>query len=233
VDPAKDQSYFLFTADQARLSRLWFPLGSLEKGRVREIAARHGLGVEAKQDSQEICFVPDGDRSFLFAAAGAADPRALAPGEIVDRAGRILGEHRGLVHYTVGQRRGLGVAAAEPLYVLELDLAASRLVVGPRDDLLAGTLEAEAFGPAVDGFPSTWSAGDEPYRQGVTARIRHRHAGVPVRCWTLTGDRLRIDLDRPADAPAPGQALVLYDGDVVLGGGVIRAGRATGEVQDG
>jgi len=229
LDREKDQSYFLHRVAPEAFGRLVFPLGWYAKSDVRRAAAELGLPVAAKRDSQEICFVPDGDRSFLFAGGGEADPRALRPGDVTDRAGRVLGRHRGLVHYTVGQRRGLGIAAPEPLYVLELDLPRSRLVVGGRDDLGSRRLVADAFGPAVAGFPASWREGAEPYPGGVTARIRHRHAGVPVRSWTLAAGCLDVDFAEPVDGPAPGQAVVLYDGDVVLGGGVIRESRPTAE----
>lgn len=220
VDPDKDQSYFLHRVPPEDFKHLVFPLGWYTKPQVRAAAADLGLSVATKRDSQEICFVPDGDRTFLFADE-AVDPRSLQPGDIVDPAGQVLGRHRGLIHYTVGQRRGLGVAAPDPLYVLKLDLEGGRLVVGAKDDLLTSSLAADGFRPAVKGFPDRWSAGDAPFPDGVTARIRHRHAGVPVTSLNLEGNALALEFGEPVDAPAPGQAVVLYHGDVVLGGGVI------------
>ncbi|MCB1181796.1 tRNA 2-thiouridine(34) synthase MnmA [bacterium] len=217
VDPAKDQSYFLHRIDPELFPRLVFPLGWADKTQVRAAAAALGLPVATKRDSQEICFVPDGDRSFLFAEH--ADGPATRPGDIVDRSGRVLGRHRGLIHYTVGQRKGLGVAAPEPLYVLELDLAGGRLVVGAREETLRTRVVATGWQAAGPQLPAQGevAAGDEP----VVARIRHRHGGARVAAWRLAAGRLELDLAEPVDAPAPGQACVLYRGDVVLGGGRI------------
>lgn len=209
LDPEKDQSYFLSRLPAELLPSLVFPLGEWTKEQARDAARKLGLSVAKKPDSQEICFVPDGDRSFLF-----KDGAATEPGEIVDRSGRVLGTHRGLIHYTVGQRRGLGVAAEHPLYVLELDPASGRLVVGPVDELEVTRLEADRFHPlAADG-----ELRPEPGRE-LTVRIRHRHAGAPVRDWSLREDRLRVELAEPVRGAAPGQGLVLYDGDRVLGCG--------------
>ena len=214
VDPDKDQAYFLHRVDPALLARVVFPLGWFTKAEVRRAAAALDLRVATRPDSQEICFVPDDDRSFLF--AGEDDP---APGEIIDADGKVLGAHRGLVHYTVGQRRGLGVAAAEPLYVLRLEPATNRLVVGRREELATDRLLADDFLPAVPDLPA---AGDTYGGLPVTARIRHRHEGVPVAGWRLAGDRLEVDLERPVSGAAPGQGLVLYAEDLVLGGGRLR-----------
>lgn len=211
MDPTKDQSYFLSRVPPSLLPRIVFPLGWWKKEQVRRAAAELGLDVAQKRDSQEICFVPDGDRSFLF-----GDGPANEPGEIVDRRGRVLGTHRGLVHYTVGQRRGLGVAAERPLYVLELDVASGRLVVGPEEDLEVRHLRADGFRALAAGFPV---AGDAA--AGLTAQIRHRHAGAAVAGWRLDGERLHVELDEPVQGAAPGQGLVLYSGDRVLGGGRI------------
>jgi len=226
IDPDKDQSYFLHRVDPALYDRLLFPLGEFTKPQVREAAQELGLAVASKRDSQEICFVPDGDRSFLFADGDPVDPRAVAEGDIVDRDGRMLGRHRGLVHYTVGQRRGLGVAAAEPLYVLELDLEGSRLVVGLKEDLMNTSLVADDFRSVVPDLPRSWTASDDQYPDGVVARIRHRHPGAAVRSWSFEGERLFIELEQAVDGPAPGQALVLYASDTVLGGGVILGGNS-------
>ncbi len=226
VDPAKDQSYFLHRLPAELLDRLVFPLGWYRKEQVREAAAELGLPMAAKADSQEICFVPDGDRSFLFRSDEAAHAAAAEPGDIVDRTGRVLGRHRGLIHYTVGQRRGLGVAAPEPLYVLELDLPRRRLVVGLREDLALRRLAATDFRPLVEDFPGRWPAAEPPAWDasgaggaGVTARVRHRHAGVAVAGWRLRDGRLVVDLAEDLDGAAPGQGLALYAGDLVLGGG--------------
>jgi tRNA-specific 2-thiouridylase len=228
LDPAKDQSYFLHRLDPALLRSLVFPLGWYTKQDVRAAARALGLAVAERRDSQEICFVPDDDRSFLFAGARAgggdgdgAEPAATTPGPIVDRGGQVLGTHRGLVHYTVGQRKGLGIAAAQPLYVLALDTAGNRLVVGPREGLLATRLVADRFVAQAAGFPDSWPSGATGAWATVRplAQVRHRHAGTPVAAWRREGDRLVVELAEPVTGAAPGQGLALYDGDVVLGGG--------------
>ncbi len=224
VDPEKDQSYFLHRVDRRLFHRLVFPLGWYVKDQVRQAARELGIRVADKRDSQEICFVPDGDRSFLFEQIPDGNNQALIPGDIVDGTGGILGRHRGLIHYTVGQRKGLGIAAPDPLYVLELDLDAGRLVVGSKEELRTLTVTGDDFVPAVPDFPSRWNCDDPlpgiPGSGGGDAvlRIRHRHGGAGVGGWTLEGDRIRVDLAEPVDGAAPGQGMVLYGGDVVLGG---------------
>ncbi len=233
-DSGKDQSYFLHRIDRSLFGRLVFPLGWYVKPQVREAARQLGIRVAEKRDSQEICFVPDGDRSFLFEQVTDGDERALAPGDIVDRSGRTLGRHRGLVHYTVGQRKGLGIAAPEPFYVLELDLAGGRLVVGSRLELQTWTVAGDGFVAAVPDFPANWDTGCSlpgipNLNDDVVLRIRHRHSGARVGGWSREGDRIRVKLTEPVDAAAPGQGLVLYAGDTVLGGArIIPDGRSKG-----
>ncbi len=202
-DPARDQSYFLFATTDAQLDYLRFPLGGLPKPRVREIAAEMGLSVAGKADSQDICFVPDGDYARLVKTLR---PEAAAGGDIVDMAGDKLGEHRGLVHYTVGQRRGLEIGGqASPLYVVRLEPDTRRVVVGPREALAVAAItlaDANWIGPRHTG--------------PVTAKVRSMARPAPAR---LDGDRLIFD--QPEYGVAPGQAAVLYDGDRVLGGGWI------------
>ncbi len=213
LDPAKDQSYFLHAVAPELFDELIFPLGWWDKTEVRRAAGELGIAVADKRDSQEICFVPDGDRAFLF-----GDDQATRSGEIVDRQGKVLGTHKGLIHYTVGQRRGLGIAAPEPLYVLSLDLSTSRLVVGQRHELATNGVLADGFAPAVPDFPPE---GPEPGKP-VHARLRHRHGGALVKTWNLANDgTMRVELAEPVDGAAPGQGLVLYQDDVVLGGGRI------------
>jgi len=231
VDPDKDQSYFLHRIDRGLFGHLVFPLGWYLKAQVREAARKLGIHVAEKRDSQEICFVPDGDRSFLFEQIEVKDKRAMAKGDIVDRTGRILGRHRGLIHYTVGQRKGLGVAAPEPLYVLELDLDRCSLVVGSRQELQTLTVAGKGFVAAIPDFPDHWSPNDPlpdmpagAAGGDVVLRIRHRHVGAGVRSWVVQGDRILVDLLEPVDGAAPGQGLVLYAGDMVLGGGRITQG---------
>lgn len=202
-DPARDQSYFLFATTRAQLDYLRFPLGGLPKPRVREIAAELGLGVAAKPDSQDICFVPDGDYASLVKKLR---PEASDGGEIVDQAGRVLGRHKGLIHYTVGQRRGLEIGGTpEPLYVLRLEAATQRVVVGPRAAL--GVRAARLTG-------MNWLGGD--FAAPLTAKVRSLAKPVPAR---LEGARLVFEA--PEYGVAPGQAAVLYAGDRVLGGGWI------------
>ncbi len=215
VDPDKDQAYFLHRIGRELLPRVVFPLGWYTKTDVRRAAQELGLPAATKRDSQEICFVPDDDRSFLFAGDG--EP---PPGEIVDRGGTVLGRHRGLVHYTVGQRRGLGVAASEPLYVLKLEPATNRVVVGVRDELAVGKLAADEFVATVADLPAV---GETYGGVTVTVGIRHRHRGAPVRSWRLADGHLEVDLAATVDGVAPGQGLVLYAGDLVLGGGRLLA----------
>jgi tRNA-specific 2-thiouridylase len=210
ADPEKDQTYFLFTLTQDQLAHAMFPVGHLEKAAVRAHAERVGLLVADKPDSHEICFVPDG-------AAGDFVERQLehvpAGGDIVDSGGRTLGTHRGVHRYTVGQRRGLGVSGAVPLYVLKLEPERARIVVGPREELGRPTLTASAV---------NWIAGAPPSGpRRVTARIRHRHADAPATVIADGGERAELMFDQPQLAVTPGQAVVFYDQDEVIGGGWI------------
>jgi tRNA-specific 2-thiouridylase len=202
ADPARDQSYFLFATTQAQLDFLRFPLGGWAKPRVRELAAELGLGVAVKPDSQDICFVPDGDYASLVKKLR---PEAGAGGDIVDLAGRKLGEHRGLIHFTIGQRRGLEIGGSpEPLYVVRLDPESRKVFVGPRHALAVAAARLSGInrlGPT-----------DGP----LTAKVRSLAKPVPAR---LAGDR--IVFDTPEYGVSPGQAAVLYAGDRVLGGGWI------------
>jgi tRNA-specific 2-thiouridylase len=210
VDRDKDQSYFLFSLTQDQLAHAWFPVGHLTKAEVRAHAARRGLIVAGKPDSHEICFVPDGDTS-RFVDRHAADP--VPDGEIVDSAGQPVGRHAGVHHFTVGQRKGLGLATGTPMYVLRLLPDEARVVVGPRSELGRSSLTASSV---------NWIAGagpDAPLR--ATARIRHRHVDAPAVVRPAGGDRAEVQFDDPQMAVTPGQAVVFYDGDRVLGGGWI------------
>ena len=203
LDPARDQSYFLFATTAAQLDYLRFPLGGMEKARVRAIAAELGLGVAAKPDSQDICFVPDGDYASLVRKLR---PEAGQPGEIVDLAGRVIGQHRGLIGFTVGQRRGLEIGGqAEPLYVVRLDASANRVIVGPRA-ALAVTAARLSGGNLIGAVP------DAP----LTAKVRSLAKPVGA---VFDGDRVRFAA--PEYGVAPGQAAVLYAGTRVVGGGWI------------
>lgn len=203
VDPARDQSYFLFATTQAQLDYLRFPLGGMEKPAVRAIAAELGLGVALKPDSQDICFVPDGDYAKVVRKVR---PDADDGGEIVHVDGRVLGPHKGLIHYTVGQRRGLEIGGqAEPLYVVRLDAASRRVIVGPKAALAVRAAALEEV---------NWLGGD--FSGPVQAKVRSMARPVPARL-----DGTRLVFDQPEYGVAPGQAAVFYAGDRVLGGGWI------------
>lgn len=210
VDPGKDQSYFLFTLTQEQLSHALFPVGHLTKAEVRGHAERLGLSVADKPDSHEICFVPDGNTAKFVARHTDHLPPA---GEIVDAEGHVLGEHQGVHHFTVGQRKGLGLSVGSPLYVLKLQPVDQRVVVGPRDALSARELTAERV---------NWVAGAPPAAPArVTARIRHRHQDAPATVTPDAGGRAHLIFDEPQVAITPGQAVVFYDGEDVVGGGWI------------
>ena len=212
LDGARDQSYFLFATTPEQLAFLRFPLGALPKARVRAEAERLGLAVAAKPDSQDICFVPEGRYAGVIERLR---PGAAEPGAIVDRDGRVLGRHRGIVHFTVGQRRGLGIAGPEPLYVLAVDAARREVVVGPRAALLRDR---------VFTGPLAWIGADAPApgeERAVTARLRSSHPGAPARVTPAADGSATVALEEPEPATAPGQACVLYEGERLLGGGWI------------
>ena len=216
VDGSKDQTYFLFGLTQAQLARTMFPLGEMNKPEVRELAASMDLAVAAKGDSQEICFVPNGDYAAFLNAylKDTGVPAAQTEGEIVTADGRTLGRHAGVHHFTVGQRRGLGVAAAEPLYVIATDPASRRVIVGGNDDLLRTRFVAANV---------NWiSIGGVEESLRAQVKIRNKHAAAPATLHA-TDDPCRVDVvfDEPQRAVTPGQGAVFYDGDLVLGGGWI------------
>jgi tRNA-specific 2-thiouridylase len=210
ADREKDQSYFLFSLTQDQLARAQFPVGDLTKPRVRDEARRLGLNVAEKPDSQEICFVPSGDYASFVAKK---QPDVAKPGAIVDADGQKLGEHSGVHRYTVGQRKGLGIAAPAPLYVLKLEPATSTVVVGPRAALERTTLTASSVNWISRAAPADWIA--------VTAQIRHRHKPGAARVRALDDQRAELVFDESQAAITPGQAVVFYDDDVVVGGGWI------------
>ncbi len=212
ADRAKDQSYFLHRLGQERLRRVCFPVGGLAKAEVRRMAVAAGLPVARKPESQELCFVPRGT-SYGELLEGWL-PDRVRPGEVVDRGGRRLGEHAGVHRYTVGQRRGLGVAAAHPVYVLALHPESGRVVVGGRDELLTRSFAVREV---------VWVASSpqaSPLR--CTVQVRSHHAGHPAEV-AVDGDAAAVGLGDEIPAPAPGQAAVFYRGDEVLGGGWITA----------
>jgi tRNA-specific 2-thiouridylase len=209
-DSRKDQSDFLWPLSQAQLAGARFPVGELSKDEVRAHARRLGLATADKPESQEICFVPDDDyRGFLRRRA----PETFRPGAMVDRDGAVLGTHTGLPAYTVGQRRGLGLAEGRRLYVLDLDPKANTVTVGPASGLERTRLEAES---------ANFIAGDPPAEPiSVEAKIRHRHVPAAARVRALGEGKAEVAFDAPQRAVTPGQSVVWYRGDLVIGGGVI------------
>jgi tRNA-uridine 2-sulfurtransferase len=216
TDRGKDQTYFLFGLTQAQLARTVFPLGGMVKSQVRELARELGLPVADKRDSQEICFVPNGNyAAFIdsYFREQSIDP-AEAEGAIVDTKGRVLGRHGGTHHFTVGQRRGLRIAAGEPLYVIATEPGSQRVIVGNNDDLMRSSLSASSVNWVSIHPPA------EPRRAQV--KIRNKH--VPASATLLpSGDDSRVEIrfDAPQRAITPGQAAVFYDDDLLLGGGWI------------
>ncbi len=215
ADLAKDQTYFLFGLSQEQLSRTLFPLGTLTKPQVRELARQHGLALAEKAESQEICFVPGGDyKQFLdayYEERGEALPNTS--GELVTSSGEVVGRHSGIHNFTVGQRKGLGVATGTPLYVLQIDGERRQVVVGSDDQLFSSTLRARRL---------NWIAVEDlrsPMR--VTIKIRHRHEPARARIEKTGADEVTATFDQPQRAITPGQAAVFYEGDVVVGGGWI------------
>jgi tRNA-specific 2-thiouridylase len=216
ADSSKDQTYFLFGLTQAQLSRTLFPLGAMVKSQVRELAKELKLPVADKNDSQEICFVPNGDYATFIDAYLAEQGMAATrtQGEIVDGSGRFLGQHSGTHHFTVGQRRGLGITAGQPLYVIATDPKTQRVIVGRNDELLHDSLIADK----VNWISIT--APQQPRRAVV--KIRNKHVPAPATLAPVGDDqKIEVCFDQPQRAVTPGQAAVFYDGDLVLGGGWI------------
>ncbi len=221
ADPARDQSYFLFATTPAQLDYLRFPLGHLRsKSETRALAARYGLPVADKPDSQDICFVPDGNYAAVIEKLR---PGAARPGEIVDTSGRVLGTHPGVIHYTIGQRRGLGIGGlAGPLYVVRLDIDRRQVVVGPREMLATRRVPVREVNWLGDGAFT-----DLPERQ-VEVRVRSTRPPLPAILRPLSATSAEVDLILPEEGVSPGQACVFYDpeGSRVLGGGWIWSGQA-------
>ena len=223
LDPAKDQSYFLWGLSQEQLSRSDFPLGELRKDEVRAVAHRAELPVADKPESMELCFVPNGNYVQFIHAYASESKLAVSSGdgEIVTESGEVLGRHSGIHNFTIGQRRGLGFAAGKPLYVLAIDQERKRVVVGDDDALRIASFEVEDV---------NWVSVSEPV-EAVRAlvKIRHKHEPSPATVEILPGGRARVSFDTPQRAVTPGQAAVFYADDVVLAGGwICAAGRATG-----
>ena len=210
LDESKDQSYVLYSLTQEQLAHTRLPLGAMHKSETRRIAEEQGFYNADKPDSQDICFVPDGDYAgFIARFTGHGCPA----GDFVDEEGHVLGRHKGIVHYTVGQRKGLGIAADAPLYVKQIDAASNRVVLSGNESLFSRELTANDF---------NWIAYDVPPRElRASARVRY-HQREQAATVTVLGDgRVHLVFDEPQRAITPGQAVVLYDGDTVLGGGSI------------
>jgi len=208
ADQSKDQSYFLYMLGQRQLEHLLFPLGELSKEKARKIAGEMSLPTASRSESQDVCFIPDNDyRTFI------AGHISFQPGDIVDIKGRVLGQHDGLAKYTVGQRQGLGLASDEPLYVIELDAANNRLVVGSKDQLLHSVLLASQL---------SWVSGKAPAGPiDIMAKVRYKAPEVAAELYFDNGAEIRFI--EPQQAIAPGQSVVFYQEDAVLGGGIIDA----------
>jgi tRNA-specific 2-thiouridylase len=217
LNEQKDQSYFLWELTQAQLSRALFPLGEMSKPEAREAARQHGLkGVAEKKESQEICFVPDGNYAgFIdrYLEAEAETDRLPGAGEIVNAAGQVIGTHEGIHRYTVGQRRGIGIADEKPLYVVSINAERNRVTVGPAGELMSSEFTAAGVNWVSLDDPST------PVRAEV--RVRYRHTAAPATITPLPDARVRVVFDEPQRAITPGQATVFYRGDEVVGGGWI------------
>jgi tRNA-uridine 2-sulfurtransferase len=219
ADKTKDQTYFLFGLTQEQLSRTLFPLGGLTKPEVRDLARQYGLVIAEKPDSQEICFVPGGDyKRFLDAyLAEQGEPPLETPGEMVTTDGQVIGEHTGIHNFTVGQRKGLGVATGSPLYVIQIKGDTRQVVVGDDRELYSRTLCAHRVN-----LISTEEL-SAPMRVGV--KIRHRHQPAPATIERTGSDQILVTFDEPQRAITPGQAAVFYDCDIVVGGGWIESSR--------
>jgi tRNA-specific 2-thiouridylase len=209
-DLDKDQSYMLYMLQQSDLARLMFPIGEYTKPQVRAMAAERGLASAGRPESQDICFVPGGDYRNLLREE---QPESLLPGPIVDMGGHEVGRHAGLPLYTIGQRRGLGIAAEQPLYVTQLDVARNALVVGPKEALERHSLTADGVTFVGGAWPRA------PFE--CLAQIRSHAGPVEASVTPQANGQIQVEFARPQRAVTPGQAVVLYDGEVVLGGGRI------------
>ncbi|MBO7631202.1 MAG: tRNA 2-thiouridine(34) synthase MnmA [Lachnospiraceae bacterium] len=211
ADESKDQSYVLYSLTQELLAHTCFPLGGMNKADVRKEAEESGFVNADKPDSQDICFVPDGDYAKVIETYAGTVPE---PGNFVDKAGNVIGPNKGIIHYTIGQRKGLGISAPEPLYVCEIRPGTREVVLGSNDDLMSRELTVADF---------NWISGNapaEPFR--CKAKIRYRQKEQWAEVIPIGEDRVRITFDEPQRAITAGQAAVLYDGDIVLGGGTIQ-----------
>lgn len=214
IDPAKDQSYMLYTMTQERLARVLLPVGEYRKERIREIAHQKGLPVFDRPDSQDLCFLGAGDyRSFLARHA----PEVVQTGPIVTAEGQTLGQHHGLAFYTIGQRKGLGISAPQPMYVLDKDTAANTLVVGTREQLGQ---------PALLAREVSYVSGQGPANARIEAKIRYKSSPMTASLIPLPGNRAELRFDTALGGITPGQAVVFYQGEVAIGGGIIEKSMA-------
>ena len=212
ADPTKDQSYVLYSLTQEQLAQVRFPLGEMAKTETRALAGEKGFRNAEKSDSQDICFVPDGDYAgFIERYRNASYPE----GDFIDTEGNVLGRHKGLIHYTLGQRRGLGIPAASRLYVTKIDPATNTVTLGKNEDLFRRELLARQ----VNWISVAGISGE----LRVRARIRYKHTEQPATVTPVDAETIRVAFDEPQRAITPGQAVVFYDGDVVVGGGVIES----------
>ena len=210
LDDGKDQSYVLFGIQRDLLDRIMFPCGGFQKEEIRALAHEAGLRNAAKPDSQEICFIPDNDYAgFIERYRGESD----TAGELVDTSGNVLGQHPGFEHFTIGQRKGLGITFGSPRYVVKIDADSRQVVIGTQDELGRRALMADRL---------NWLIPDVADDFSCLAKIRYRHTPVPARAILTADDELRVEFPEPVNGVAPGQAVVLYDNDRVLGGGWIR-----------
>lgn len=209
ADRMKDQSYVLYGMTQYQLEHTVFPVGELSKDRIRQIAEESSLVNANKPDSQDICFIPDGDYARFITESAGVQPE----GDIILRDGTVLGRHKGLINYTIGQRRGVGVSYSEPLFVNEKDTESCRLVMGTYDELFSHSLTAGDVNLIMFGKLK------KPYR--CTAQTRYHQKDVPCTVYPLDDGKIRVDFDEPHKAISRGQAVVLYDGEYVVGGGTI------------
>lgn len=209
-DPSKDQSYFLFATTQEQLDFLRFPLGGLSKSKTREIAQHYNLEIANKPDSQDICFVPNGDYASVIKKLR---PNASTAGEIIHENGALLGQHQGIINYTIGQRRGLGISYPEPLYVTRINPSTNQVIVGPKESLSAKTLTAKEV---------NWLASPIP-EEGLECQVKLRsmHNPLHATAFQLPDNRIKVELYSPYAGITPGQACVVYDGERLLGGGWI------------
>ncbi|MDJ1304793.1 MAG: tRNA 2-thiouridine(34) synthase MnmA [Candidatus Midichloria sp.] len=207
-DPAKDQSYFLFTITKEQLEFLEFPVGHLNKSNTRDLANRYGLNVADKPDSQDICFVPEGGYTKIIEKLR---PEAFEVGNIILKDGTVVGQHNGIAYYTIGQRRGLGIASTEPLYVLKIDPQHNQIIVGSKTDLKSYDLKIKDINWLID----------KPVVLGCSVKLRSMHGGILATVTIIQDGTANVSLQDPYESITPGQACVMYDGTRILGGGWI------------